>query len=111
MTTSEQYWFDSITEIFPDHGLDLPVTRLEAIAGDLALSGDMLGEVTGQCAIPNPREEEVRRLKVELDTAKQEAVRREDIFCHHIAGRLSQSTRPVHVSIEYGRVVIDGRLV
>ena len=106
MTATEQYWLDSISEILPDNGVELPAETLEAIAIDLAHSAEMEWEATGQEHIPNPLSAQVDRLKRDAETAREDAERRERILCSHIAESAGPRFEAGNVNIDCGRVEI-----
>ena len=103
---AKEYWLASASEILSEHGIVPSAEKLESIASDLAHAAEMEWEATGQEHIPNPRDTEFDRLKRDLKTAREDAERRERIFCSHIAERAGPRFEAGNVQIDCGRVEI-----
>ena len=106
---TQKYWRMCLPEILQEYQIDLPSEQIEALADDIAHCAEMEGEAMGYHCIPSPHMEEIRQLKQKLQTAQEDARRREEIYCKDIARRVSPKLEPHNVGIKDGAVEIWDR--
>lgn len=103
-----EYWRESLSCILEEHGVELPLETVNAIAKDLVISAEMEGEAMGWHAIPNPLCSEVDKLRRQLADDRKTAEERQLVYAKHIAERFG-GLGAVHVNVRHGRVEIDER--
>lgn len=69
MNTNTQYWYNCLSEILPDHGINIDGDTLEKLASDIADAAEMQGEATGEIYIGVGGKSELE--KVLEETAKR----------------------------------------
>lgn len=74
MSYKQEYWQETLSELFDHYGIKVTASVLEKISADVAQSHDCYGESTGELSIQNPLSEENSQLKKQLKREKDKMI-------------------------------------
>ena len=92
------YWKACIEESLDDAGIDATNEQIEIITSWVEGAHENYGLATGQDAIPNPLEAEIKAFKKELVIMEASHQRQLDGVCKGIARKLDVDSQGVHIS-------------
>lgn len=78
MKSTTQYWYDTLSEILPDHGINIDIKTLESLASDIADAAEMQGEATGEIYIGSGGESEIEKVRKEAAKSIREMADRHE---------------------------------
>ncbi len=99
------YWTECIESSFEEAGIEATKEQIQMVAGDVEVSSDNYGMAHGHDAIPNPRDEDVRRLNAQIKQVEKERDQMTLNFKQNVATRRGCDVSDVSID-QYGCAVI-----